>query len=224
MGGSDFWGFIGPEWAAAAATPGAWFKFYATEGGIRVPLIVAGPGIAPQRITSPAMITDIAPTVLDWLKVDPRSFSGKPMTGRSLLPVLGGEVASVYGADEGRAVEVSGNSALYLGDYKITRSLPPVGDGQWRLYNISRDPGETADLSASETAVRARMLAEYDAYAERMGVLPMPQGYDPMDQVTRNVGARLMSNYPWLYAVPSGILIAILAAIGLVRRQRRRAA
>jgi arylsulfatase A-like enzyme len=222
IGGPGYWGFIGPEWAAAAATPGAWFKFYATEGGIRVPLIMAGPGIAPQRITSPAMITDIAPTVLDWLEVDPQATSGKRMTGRSLLPVLNGEVASAYRADEARAVEVSGNSALYMGDYKITRSVPPVGDGQWRLYNISRDPGETTDLSASEAAVKAHLLAEYDAYAERVGVLPMPQDYDSMAQVSRNIGARLLGNYPWLYGVLGGILLVMVMAIGLFFRQTRR--
>lgn len=222
IGGPGYWGFIGPEWAAAAATPGAWFKFYATEGGIRVPLIMAGPGIAPQRITSPAMITDIAPTVLDWLEVDPQATSSRPMTGRSLLPVLNGEVASAYGADEARAVEVSGNSALYMGNYKITRSVPPVGDGQWRLYNIARDPGETTDLSASEAAVKARLLAEYDAYAERVGVLPMPQDYEPMAQVFRNIGARLLSNYPWLYGVLGGILLVMVMAIGLFFRQTRR--
>jgi arylsulfatase/uncharacterized sulfatase len=222
VGGPGHWGFIGPEWAAAAATPGAWFKFYATEGGVRVPLIMAGPGIAPQRITSPAMITDVAPTVLDWLEVDPGAVSGKPMTGRSLLPVLSGAAESVYGAEEARAVEVSGNSALYLGDYKITRSVPPVGDGQWRLYNIARDPGETVDLSATEAAVKARLLAEYDAYAKRVGALPMPQGYDSMVEVSRNIGARLLSNYPWLYAVLAGILIVMAGAIWLVLRQTRR--
>ena len=222
MGGPGHWGFIGPEWAAAAATPGAWFKFYATEGGIRVPLIMAGPGIAPQRITSPAMITDIAPTVLAWLEVDPKAIAGKPMTGRSLLPVLGGSVACVYGPDESRAVEVSGNSALYLGDYKVTRSVPPMGDGQWRLYNLARDPGETTDLSASEPAVKARLLAEYDAYAKRVGVLPMPEGYDSRAEVSRNIGARLLSNFPWLYGALAGILLVTVAAIWLGVRQMRR--
>jgi len=230
MGGPGSWGFIGPEWAAAAATPGAWFKFYATEGGIRVPLIMAGPGIAPQRVDSPAMITDVAPTVLDWLEADPAAIAGKPMTGRSLLPVLGGEVDSAYGADEARAVEVSGNSALYLGDYKITRSVPPVGDGRWRLYNLARDPGETTDLSASEPAIMQRMLAEYAAYAARVGVLEMPEGYDSMKQVTRNVGARLLGNYPWLYGVLGAVLLVLGAAIWLALRsirallRRRRAA
>lgn len=221
VGGAGHWGFIGPEWAAAAATPGAWYKFYATEGGIRVPLIMAGPGIKPQRVDSPAMVTDIAPTVLEWLEVEPSASADKPMTGRSLLPVLAGEAESAYSADEVRAVEVSGNSALYLGDYKITRSVPPVGDGQWRLYNLARDPGETTDLSASEPAVMQRMLDEYAAYAKRVGVLEMPEGYDSIAQVTRNTGTRLLSNYPWLYGVLGGLLLVLAALVWLTARSVR---
>ncbi|MEO0872914.1 MAG: sulfatase-like hydrolase/transferase, partial [Pseudomonadota bacterium] len=37
MGQAGHWGFIGTEWAVATATPGAWYKFYSTEGGVRVP-------------------------------------------------------------------------------------------------------------------------------------------------------------------------------------------
>lgn len=221
MGGPGHWGFIGPEWAVAAATPGAWYKFYATEGGIRVPLIMAGPGIAPRRIDSPAMVTDVAPTLLEWLDVDAAASAGKPMTGRSLLPVLGGDVESVYGDDDVRAVEVSGNSALYRGDYKITRSVPPVGDGQWRLYNLAVDPGEAIDLSASEPAIKQELLNEYNAYAARTGVLDMPEGYDSMRQITNNVGARLLANYPWLYAVLGVIALLFGAGFWVVLRGLR---
>jgi arylsulfatase/uncharacterized sulfatase len=201
-------------------------KFYATEGGIRVPLIMAGPGIAPQRVTSPAMVTDVAPTLLDRIGVDPAALPGKPMTGRSLMPVLTGLAESAYGPDEARAVEVSGNSALYLGDYKITRSMPPVGDGQWRLYNLARDPGETTDLSAREPAVKARLLAAYDGYAAQVGVLPMPEGYDSQVQVGRNIAARLLGHYPWASAALGALLLGLVGAGGLglrrlLRRRRR---
>lgn len=223
VGGPGHWGFIGPEWAVAAATPGAWYKFYATEGGIRVPLIMAGPGIAPRRIDSPAMVTDIAPTLLEWVDVDTDALPGKAMTGRSLLPVLGGKAESVYRADEARAVEVSGNSALYLGDYKITRSVPPVGDGRWRLYNLAVDPGETMDLSAREPAIMQRLLAEYSAYAAQVGVLDMPEGYDSRAQIARNVGARLFANYPWLYVVAATVLLAFAAFVWLALRRIRSA-
>jgi arylsulfatase/uncharacterized sulfatase len=238
MGQKGHWGFIGPEWAVAAATPGAWYKFYATEGGIRVPLVIAGPGIGAQsgeaggelrRIASPAMITDIAPTLLEWAGVDPVTGNdARPMTGRSLMPVLSGAADSVYRADDVRAVEVSGNTALYKGDYKITRSVLPVGDGKWRLFDLASDPGETIDLGAERPDVLADMLGEYDAYAQRMGVLEMPEGYDSRRQILLNTVARLFENYPWLYAVLAVIVVLLLApvwlAVRLFRRRRARGA
>ncbi len=213
MGGRGSWGFIGPEWASAAATPGAWYKFYSTEGGIRVPLIIAGPGIEQTRIDSPAMVTDIAPTLLDWIGASDAPASAKPINGRSLLPVLNGELDSVYAANDVRAIEVSGNSALYKGDYKITRSMPPVGDGQWRLFNLSLDPGETRDLSEAEPAILADLLEEFASYSQRVGVLDMPEGYDTASQVRSNTTSRMLENYPWLYLVLAGIIVALLVLI-----------
>ncbi|MEM6584121.1 MAG: arylsulfatase [Pseudomonadota bacterium] len=226
MGGRGHWGFIGPEWAVAAATPGAWFKFYATEGGLRVPLIVAGPGLSPSVIDSPAMAPDIAPTLLDWIEArETANPETKPMTGRSLMPVLRGEAASVYAPDEARAIEVSGNSALYKGDYKITRSVPPVGDGVWRLFNLTKDPGETNDLSSSEPAIFADLLGEYDAYSDRVGVLAMPEGYSSMETMLDNTGKRVMMFYPWIGIILFGVPLLIALALGLVIRAvwRRRA-
>ncbi|MCP6456934.1 hypothetical protein NL495_27790, partial [Klebsiella pneumoniae] len=85
---------------------------------------------------------------------------------------------SAYAKGEVRVIEVSGNTALYRGDFKITRSVLPLGDGRWRLFDLARDPGETTDLSNARPELLTDMVAEYDAYAERMGVLAMPEGYD----------------------------------------------
>jgi arylsulfatase/uncharacterized sulfatase len=92
-------------------------------------------------------------------------------------------------------------------------------------FNFARDPGETTDLSAREPAVKARLLLAYAAYARRVGVLPMPDDYDSAKQIARNTGARLLGNYPWLYAVFSAILLLPAVGIGLglralVRRKR----
>lgn len=194
VGGVGSWGFIGPEWATAAASPGALYKFYATEGGIRAPLIVSGPGVAPARVDSPAIVTDITPTLLEWVGVPPAPAGAKPTTGRSLLLVLLGEVDSAYAPDDVRAMEVSGNSALYKGDYKITRSMPPVGDGQWRLYNMSSDPGETRDIRDEESIVFEDLQSEYEAFAAEAGVLDMPEGYDSSVAVSKNAIARFVSH------------------------------
>lgn len=224
MGGRRSWGFIGPEWAAATATPGAWFKFYATEGGVRVPLVIAGPGLAAARIDTPAMMTDIAPTLLEWVGA-PGGGADKgvrPMTGRSLLPVLTGKADSVYARDEVRVIEVSGNTALYKGDFKITRSVLPLGDGRWRLFDLASDPGETTDLSIARHQLLTEMVAEYDAYAKRVGVLTMPEGYDSAKQNAQNNISKMRANYPWLYGVLAAVaVLAGLVVWGLFRVLRR---
>jgi arylsulfatase/uncharacterized sulfatase len=224
LGGPRSWGFIGPEWAAATATPGAWFKFYATEGGVRVPLVIAGPGLGPKRIDSPAMMTDIAPTLLDWIGAPAEDAGGgaRPITGRSLMAVLSGKADSAYAPSDVRVIEVSGNTALYKGDFKITRSVLPLGDGTWRLFNLSADPGETEDLSRRHPQILSELLADYDAYARRMGVLAMPEGYDSAAQNAANNMKKMRENYPWLYGVRAALFLLAAAVVwGLIRLVRR---
>ena len=204
------WGFIGPEWANAAASPGALYKFYATEGGVRSPLIISGPQIAPSVVGSPAMVSDITPTLLDWVGAPDAPAASIQMTGRSLLPVLRGEVETVYAEDDIRAIEVSGNSALYKGDYKITRSVPPVGDGTWRLFNMQTDPGETNDLSASQPEVMEDMLSEFATYSAEMGVLEMPDGYNSLEQILKNTTMRLRKRYGWMVVLAGIIFLGLL--------------
>ena len=188
------WGFIGPEWAAAAASPGALFKFYATEGGIRAPLIIAGPGLAPSKVASPAMVTDITPTLLDWTQAPRAPVESRAITGRSLMPVLRGQVESVYAPDDVRVIEVSGNSALYKGAYKITRSMPPIGNGEWQLFDMTNDPGETRDLSLEQPEALADLMAAYAVYAETSGVMAMPEGYDSSRAVARNSASKFLQH------------------------------
>ncbi len=220
LGERGSWGFIGPEWANAAASPGALFKFYATEGGVRAPLIIAGPGLAPAQIDSPAMVTDITPTLLDWVG---DATLDDAMTGRSLLPVLNGTAQNVYAGNDIRAIEVSGNAALYKGDYKITRSVAPVGDGRWHLYDLATDPGETTDLADERPESLRELLTAYDAYATEMGVLEMPRGYDSARQIEKNTRARLLTRYSGIIAAMALVLLTGLFGVArLVHRRSRR--
>ena len=218
VGERGSWGFIGPEWANAAASPGALYKFYMAEGGIRAPLIMAGPGIAPQRVDAMSLVSDVAPTVLDLTGTDETAGAEQAMTGRSLLPVLAGAQTQVYGADDPIGMEVSGNSALYKGDYKITRHMPPTGDGMWRLYDMANDPGETRDLSATLPDKKAELLADYQAYAARVGVLEMPDGYDSLQQIEANTRAKLTKRYGWMVIVAGLIFLALLYGLWRVIR------
>ena len=184
---------IGPSWASAAVAPLAGYKFSAAEGGLRVPLIVAWPGNARIRAGGIsggfAHVTDIVPTLaeLAGVPVHGGTWQGRavePVTGRSLVPMLGGAADSVHG-DAPLGYELSGNAALFRGDHKLVRNLPPTGDGRWRLFDIRSDPGETRDLSAVLPDRFAAMQADYAAYAQANGVLDMPPGYTADAQITR---------------------------------------
>ena len=61
--------------------------------------------------------------------------------------------------------------AYRQGDWKVLRLPEPFGSGEWQLYNLAADPGETHDLT-SEFPDRAESLADSFAdYAESNGVI-----------------------------------------------------
>jgi arylsulfatase/uncharacterized sulfatase len=160
---------IGPEWASAAAGPSHLFKFHAAEGGLRVPLIAAGPGLprgAGER--GFATLADVAPTLLDLIGHDGDVPGAREMTGRSLAPLVFDEADSVYAPDEAVGFETSGQAALFRGDYKLVRNMPPFGDGVWRLFNVAVDPGESGDLKEQEPELFRELLHEYRLYANRV--------------------------------------------------------
>ena len=231
LGGKGAYGIMGPSWASAAASPLSTYKFYAGEGGIRVPLIIAGVpgGPANQIHHSLAHVNDIVPTLLELAQVPApggtyRGQPVEPLAGRSLLPALRGDPAPVHPPDKAIGYELSGNEALFKGDLKLVRNLPPMGDGQWHLYDLRTDPGETRDLRSAQPQAFEALRADYEAYARSHGVLPMPEGYDPVRQVLINS----FINY-WIPTYRTHALVALagLAALlwlALRRRRHRRQA
>jgi arylsulfatase A-like enzyme len=186
---------IGPGWASAAVAPLRGYKFSATEGGLRVPLIMAWPGNPAMKAGtiagSFAYVTDIAPTLLALAQVPGHgtTYRGKPvepMTGANLWPVLTGAAVGVHPATQAIGYELSGNAAVFRGDYKLVKNLPPTGTGEWHLYDIARDPGETHDLAAAMPTLFAALQRDYAAFASRDQVLPMPAGYTAEAQINRN--------------------------------------
>ena len=218
--------YIGREWALATSTPGSLFKFFASEGGIHVPMIMAGPGIpAGQRLTGNAYVTDVTPTILEitGTAVLPADFAAGEtgMSGRSLVPMLSGSAPSVYGNDEGFGVEVSGNAAFIVGHHKLLRNLAPFGDGAWHLFDLEKDPGETTDLGPSQPELLRTMLARYGQYSIQMGVLAVPEDYSSARQVGANTVRRMISNYALeLAAFGLALIAALVLLVRAVRRRR----
>jgi len=222
---------IGPGWASAAASPLSGYKFSATEGGLRVPLIIAWPGNAQVRAggisDGLAHVTDILPTLTELAGVSEHggSWRGRAVeavTGRSLVPMLKGAPGSVHG-DMPLGYELSGNAALFRGDYKLVRNLAPTGDGRWRLYDLKADPGETRDLAGAMPDRFAAMMADYRAYAKANGVLEMPAGYTADEQINRY--AFTQQGKPRLIRLGlwAGGIVLLLAGLVWGLRRRRRA-
>ena len=185
---------ISPSFASAAVSPLAYYKFYSGEGGMRVPMIVAGASLPRQGVLSDAFsfVTDITPTILSLVGVDlPQGrHGGKPVEaiiGRDLSPVLRGNAERVYGETDAVGYELAGNAALFQGDYKLVFNRDPLGDARWHLFNIKIDPGETRDLSAELPARLQTMLGAYEQYVADNNVLPMPVGYDHIKQAALNM-------------------------------------
>jgi arylsulfatase/uncharacterized sulfatase len=150
------------------------------------------------------------PTILEAAGVayDPGQFYG-----RSALPMLSGKSDTTYSDDEGFAFEVSGNAALYRGKWKITRNTPPQGDSEWRLYDLSIDPGESRDLSAANPELFEDMLAEYRSYARNVGVFEVGPDDYAITALNKNLLSKALHKY-WPHAL--GFMIALGAALFVI--------
>jgi arylsulfatase len=167
----------GPAWAQVGAGPFRMFKGFLSEGGIRSPLIIAGSGVRQSgRISSAvAHITDIPATILDAVGVShPETFEGRniaPLQGKTLLPILRSEKTEIRDPEDWTGWELFGNRAIRQGDWKLLWLCKPFGTGQWQLFNLKEDPGETIDVSAEHAVIRDKLAQHWLDYVARNGVI-----------------------------------------------------
>lgn len=215
LGEKGSFGYIGPEFASAAAGPSAMFKFYAGEGGLRVPLIISGQNIPKgQKEHAFSFITGIVPTILDIVGSEVQRDT--LMTGKSFYNVLYDKDSIVYQMDENIGMEAASQAALFRGTMKLVYNGKPYGDATWRLYNLAIDPGETNDLAETEPELFADMMKSYEEYKEKYGVLEMPKDYEAVGEITqkliRNIKKKVL---PWFVAF-------VVALVGFIVWRRRR--
>lgn len=185
LGEKGSWVGIGPSNATIAASPLAYYKFHANEGGLRVPLVMSGPGISQRGELSDefVFVTDIAPTILNLAGVNDHGGSWQtgevePIVGKDFSSYLKGQAGPIHTASEPIGYEMGGSGALFKGDYKIVINKFEQNESEWHLFNIKTDPGEANDLAEAEPELLAEMLADYEQWASSNNVLPMPEGYN----------------------------------------------
>ncbi len=166
----------GMGWGSASAGPLDLFKMTVAEGGIRSPLLIAGPGIdGGRQVDAFAYVWDVMPPVLELAGIPyPEKFRGRQvegMRGKSLKGVLTGSAKALYGADEFVGGEMQDGKWMRQGDFKAVSVAPPYGTGTWHLYNLADDPGETRDLAKEQPETVSKLQAEWDRYADDVGVV-----------------------------------------------------
>lgn len=180
LGRRGSYAYLGPGWGQAVTGPFRHFKTFASEGGVRVPALVRTPsrGFAAGGRRSGAVVSvlDVAPTVLELAGIGAPgpTWRGRPVAsleGRSMVPLLRGEAETVRGPGDVLGWELFGRRAVLKGDWKLAWTWPPYGPGEWELFDLARDPGERHDLSSREPERRAEMLAAWNAWAARNGVV-----------------------------------------------------
>jgi arylsulfatase len=166
----------GPAWAQVGAGPLRMFKGFVSEGGIRMPLIVAGSSVEGSgRIQDGFVhVMDIPATILDMAGVAHPGGEGTgiaPLEGKSLRAVLADPAAEVRGPEDWVGWELFGNRAIRMGDWKLVSLCAPYGTGDWQLFDLGADPGETTDVASANPEIRDQLLAHWEEYAARNNVI-----------------------------------------------------
>lgn len=171
MGRKNSYIWYGPNWAHVGMAPFRLSKGFPTEGGIHVPSVVYKPGlkVAGQINETVLSVKDIMPTILELAKIQhPSSYNGHgvlPMQGRSFAALLAGEGGGHEFAPN-LGWELFGKRGFRHGDWKVVLMPPPYGAGQWQLFNLKSDPGETKDLAASNPDKLKELTTLWDDYAK----------------------------------------------------------
>ena len=159
----------GPHPRVTHNTPLRAGKGYLYEGGLRVPLIVRGPGLASRRvIDTPVINTDWLPTLLE-------------LAGTPLKNALDG-VSQAALLRSGKPSTLPRTFYWHIPHYTNQGSRPAgaVREGRWKLvehydderaelFDLEADSAETKDISASDPARTATMRKRLHEWRTAVG-------------------------------------------------------
>lgn len=165
----------GRPWANVSNTPFRKYKKWTHEGGIAAPFILHWPSGDLARGTlhrSPLQLVHVLPTLLEAAGLDPanvRDGAAPPLEGSSFLSDVEHSAAQ-SSPQKSRTLfwEHCGNAAVRRGRWKLVREH----GCPWELYDMDVDATELDDLSGRHPDLAQELLAEWSAWADRVGVIP----------------------------------------------------
>ncbi|MEM7143520.1 MAG: sulfatase-like hydrolase/transferase [Verrucomicrobiota bacterium] len=160
-------------------------KWWAWQGGIRVPMIVKGPAIEPNSVFEANVANyDFLPTFVEWSGGDPGSL--EDIDGVSLAGYLSG--------DEPDDSFLNRNLYFHVPHYRSEIPHSAVISDQTKvihfyeepdipmLFDLSGDPGEVSNIAKEQPETRKRLFGEMMRYFSEVGArLPKSNpDYDPV--------------------------------------------
>lgn len=129
------------------------------ESITHVPLVIWHPALAPRRVAAPVELVDVAPTLLDWLRVKtPKTFEGASLAaltdGRSVRP------PRPYAFSTSSLVtDLQGRILMHSVDDGRWKLIYDVSPPRARLFDLAADPSENTDVAGSHPDVERRLLS-----------------------------------------------------------------
>ena len=148
---------------------------------VRVPLLIAVPGVAPQHLTQPVSQVDLEPTILDLAGLDPDPGA----RGVSLVPELMGAKVPPRPIliDQPRNPYYDAKRAfIEKTDEGYVKLHHLIDANTYRLFNLDRDPGEKHDLVEQDPELLKRLRRAYTSYVATIPdakVTHVPEGANP---------------------------------------------
>lgn len=90
-------------------------------------------------------------------------------------------MAGIHG-DTSMGWELFGRGAVRQGPWKMVNIDRGVGGGKWQLYDLSKDPGETNDLTESHPDKVKEMMKLWEQYVKETGVV-WDEEHGPHDDI-----------------------------------------
>jgi arylsulfatase A-like enzyme len=142
-------------------------RFHATnlyEAQVRTALLIRVPGIDPARVRDPVVLTDLAPTLTELLRVPA---IGGAVEGRNLLPLLTrGEPPGTGFFLENFRVESGAQRTTALVEWPFKLIYEHEGR-TFELYDLERDPLERSNLYQPPSGTADRLVARLHDRLER---------------------------------------------------------